>query len=425
MSLILPSIERATILVAVTVFFLVGCNGETPSSAIPDPLTPNAPSSSVAASMVARVPFKASPFDVLVDDFDGNGLLDLALTTHNESYTQIFLQQMPRQFAPPGPRIDAVGYHPGDLVSLPVEKRRLYLMNAEGANGLRVFELAPDGGLTLVSELRIPKPRVAAVFDWPEWGLGLAVGPFGMGKIILLKNYDPVAGSHGGGADLPINPLIAYAHRITAADLDGDGSDELLFANNVANEVSVIRAPKDGGIPVIESLWRFDLGGRAEYVMSADIDRDGDVDLLVPDATVKARLDRTSINVLVNMGQGKFELTEIPFMEHVESKSGMSGIQELDFGLDQDDYGDLLVAGYESLVLMRVPRGWTGEALESRVLPFQKSIGISDVLLRDLDNDGWLDAVIADGNESGAGLIIYGPLWENFGRLAVEKSVFE
>ena len=162
---------------------LNGCPAVAPVSerTVPEP---------TALSVVADIPFTATATDVLADDFDADGRPDLAFTAHAGNYTQVFYQHTPRHFAP-GPRVDAVGFHPGDLLRLPVQNRSLFLMSAEGNNNLLVMEPTPKGGLAVVASRALSRPLSATTFHWPGWGLGLAVAPKSKNTVVLLKGFDP------------------------------------------------------------------------------------------------------------------------------------------------------------------------------------------------------------------------------------------
>lgn len=407
---------------AMALAMLVGCNDEAPSTAASTQTTDTAPSqpSQIASGVITHLPFKTTAHDLLIDDIDGDGRLDLALTSHHSNYTQIFYQHSPRQFSP-GSHIDAVGFHPGELMRYPLsEDRRLYIMNAEGVNRLKVFESTNGHNIRLVTELGVKAPRAGAFFNWPDWGKGIAIAPYAENTIYLIKNFDPLSGQFGGSTELEFRPGGTHAHAITAVDLDGNGSDELLFSNNLSNVVLIIREPSSGSEPVVEPLWTFGPGGRPEEVISADIDQDGDVDLLIPDATDKRPLDRTDINVLMNDGTGRLEPAAIPFPARPRSAGGMTGIQSLDFAKDQDQNGYIVAAGYEVIVLMRVPAGWKGEPLESHSVSLKGRQAITKVLLRDIDGDGWLDLALARAHDGDSGVILYGPLWEHTQQLAAE-----
>ena len=391
---------------------LQGCQAVAPVLVHPEPV-------SAGLSVVAGIPFTGTADDVLADDFDGDGRVDLAFTEHAENYTQVFYQHSPRHFAP-GPRVDAVGFHPGELLRLPVQNRSLFLMSAEGNNSLLVMEPTPKGRLAVVASRALSQPLSATAFHWPGWGLGLAVAPKSKSAVVLLKGFDPLTGRDETAMELPLPHNYIQVGRIAAADFDGDGSDELVFATALTSEVWIIRGPKKAGeSPRIELLWRNPRSGMAQLALPADINGDGYTDLLVPDQTGQNGTGVTAISVLLNDQHGQLHFAyEFPFPSPPEKEGGMPGIRGLDFGRDKDGVRYLFAAGYQSFTLYRFPAHWAGGKPELRSLKLQQIEGVHKALLRDLDGDGWLDAVVARGKEQNAGLILYGPLWDNFARLA-------
>lgn len=377
-----------------------------------------------AASAVTRLPFDSPANDLLVDDFDADGRPDIALTSHSGGYSQVFLQSAPRTFTA-GPRIDAVGFHPGQLIRLPGETRRLYLMNAEGIGLLRVFEPAENGSLALVSEVAFRSPRHSSVFHWPDWGLGIAVAPYGSAEIDLIKDLQPLTGTLSGVARLPYHPGGISARALAVADLDHDGADEILFGNTLSDAVHVIRQPAIGATPSVEELWRFNAGGRAHEIVPADVDQDGDIDLLVPDATNKLELDRTDINVLLNDGTGHFKAQSIPFSPLPRSAGNMTGINATAFQIERDGYGYLVAAGYEKLVLMRVPAGWSGGSLETHSIAFKGVQAINGAVLKNIDGDGWLDLAMSRAGNQNCGVVLFGPLTKTIDTLAAEGATLD
>lgn len=399
------------ILVFLGAFLLGGCDRDEPTVEAPA-------GQSAAAQSVAYLPFDASAFALLVDDVDGNGHLDVALTSHQANFTQVFFQQSPRTFEP-GSRVEAVGFHPGELHRLPGAERR-YLMFSEGINRLQVMTPREDGGLEVVAALNVPTPRVGTAFHWPGWGLGVAVAPFGDPSVYLLKGFDTETAEAASVYRVPYKPRIARVHNMAAADLDEDEAEELLFINSVRNSLSVIRRPEEGEPLQIEDLWHFDRDRRVGLLVPADIDQDGDSDLIVPDRT-EGRTDRaTLVHVLANNGSGAFEHRKVVFPGRSRADGGMTGIRALATAADRDTKTYLLAVGYEQIVLMRFPPGWVGGQPEIRTVALPQRDAASVALLRDLDGDGWLDAIVARMGDDNGALIIYGPLWEQFDELSAE-----
>lgn len=383
---------------------------------------------------IERLPFDAAVFDILADDFDNNGLLDLALTTHTGGFSQIFYQTQQRNFAA-GPKIKEVGFHPGDLVALRTEEAgdRLYLMNAEGENALRVFRANENPGLEQVAAIGAPAPRIATQFSWPGRGLGLAFGPFARNSIFVITEFDPLKGARGPAYELPLPSSLSRVHHIAASDLDRDGSDEVLFIDATSGSLHKVSAPEADALPTIDTLWRFDDGGRRRLVLPADINQDGWVDLLVPEE-VAPRERESAPRVVVFFGGHETSRTPTPIPLLLDDPEGGReaahvvlgrGFNAMDFAVDNNGAGLLLLTTENEALLVGLPKGWSGEPLATRRIPFGARSGIRKALLVDLDGDGWLDAVIGLTTGRGSNLIMFGPLWKGAERMLDRGSSLE
>ena len=289
-----------------------------------------------------RLPFDAPVFDILVADFNGDGLTDLALTTHTGSFTQLFYQRRPRHFVP-GPTVKDVGFHPGDLLRLRSEGlgEPHYLMNAEGENALRVYRSSDTSGLARVTELGAPAPRVATEFSWPGQGRGLAFGPFARNTIFVITDFQPVEGSRGLAYELPLPSSLSRIHQIAAADLDGDGSDEILFVDATNSVLHAVSAPDGDELPAVQTLWRFDEGGRHRIVLPADINQDGRAELLVPEEIAPRERERSpSVTVFSVSVDGRLSPTSLAFNPS-DNNDGAGheipdrGFNAIDFAVDK------------------------------------------------------------------------------------------
>lgn len=387
---------------------LLACDGSPPPEAEQVSTVPTPPIS------VLDLPFGGAASDVLVDDVDGDGRLDLAFTSHGENFTQVFYQREARVFEP-GPAVESVGYHPGNLLRLPLEDRASYLMSAEGEGRLLTMEHGPGGGLDVVAEARVRYPRFAAAFDWPGWGMGIAVAPFSPASVILLKNYDPHAASASTLLDFSLRGTAYPLDSMTIADLNGDGADEIILPIKQTGTLRVIRYPGADAQPEIETLWDTQRFGPVKHVVAADVNGDGLVDLLAPEESPKPDgPDVALINLLINNGEGGFDLVELPFPAPPRSEGGMPGIRALDTGLDRDGLRYVFASGYDAFVLFQLSGNRALPDTEFRRIAFAGKEGNFKAVLRDIDGDGWLDAVVARGRDVDAGLVIFGPLWEYF-----------
>lgn len=128
--------------------------------------------------------------------------------------------------------------------------------------------------------------------------------------------YENTSGTFGFGTYIPANPLGGSPMAIAAADLDGDGLNEIVTANQGSNTVSVLRnlgggsfasqTPEptvvgDNGVPAI---------GPAGLAL-ADIDQDGDIDAVVSNSDDTS--GGSSISIFLNDGSGKLLLATSAF----------------------------------------------------------------------------------------------------------------
>lgn len=337
---------------------------------------------------------------VLVDDVTGDGQSDLVFTSHNNNQILLYRNNTLRRFETAKP-YDIAGFHPNDTILLPGNPKR-YLINAEGEGALKVVKAESEGGLSLVSERAQPAPRSSTPFFWPGWNLSLAIAPYFGKTLTLLRGFNPENGEVQEVYSLAVGN---EPKQVRLADLNADGIEELVLAARLTNEVWVIDYPGADKAPVPRRLWSFEKGW-PRHVLPFDIDRNGTMDLLVPMAVEQ------EIAVLLNDGKGVFsEGKPIPY-------PGRSGIHMMTAGQDQDGTRYLLAGGVYTLVLYREAKDKPA-TFETVQLPLASWPNWLE--LKDIDGDGWLDAVAAM-QSAVPSFIIYGPLWDNFSKLTADKS---
>ncbi|MEM7201339.1 MAG: VCBS repeat-containing protein [Planctomycetota bacterium] len=204
---------------------------------------------------------------------------------------------------------------------------------------------------------------------------------FGFGPAVRLYLNDGAAAFVDGAALLPPPVLSASSLDVAAADLDGDGDMDLALANGHAL----------GGGPMQNELFLNDGAGRfrdatathlpvrVDYtfgVTAADVDHDGDVDLL---------WTNTASNALyLNDGTGRF----------VDASASLPPTPEPGRALavgdvDEDGDLDLMWAGSSTVTLQLNEGGGTFRNAPGR-LPNTDEGGL---MLADVDGDADLDVV--------------------------------
>jgi hypothetical protein len=352
---------------------------------------------------ISRLAFDGGAWQVVVEDFDGNNLLDILFTSHSGSYSQIFFQRAVRRFEA-GPRLDQVGFHPGDLVPLQGTPRR-YLMAAEGEGSLRVMQPDTRAGLRVLSQRPFPSPRYLAPFDWPKWGRAVAVVGVQYPYVYLLKGsiVDPKA-----SLDIvevrpgPSDPKSRYPQELLVADLDRDGVSEIYYSSYLTDAVWRIAPSSDGSSPVPQLLWRFNNVAAPKHLLALDVDGDGAPELVVPQEAAQ----KVAIFKVVPNGKLR-QLVEIA----LPAKGGPYAAAG---GVDAD--GDVLLATgvQDYLLLHRLSSGGT----RSEYVAIPTITWPSQLAMTDIDGDGHLDLLVGIRSPGFKAALIYGPLWDAMGQLS-------
>ncbi|HEV7671385.1 MAG TPA: VCBS repeat-containing protein [Thermoanaerobaculia bacterium] len=297
----------------------------------------------------AGSPFSAghNPNDAGAGDFDGDGLLDLAFANHDAPYVT--------------------------------------LLRGDGKGG---FRPAPRSPFAVQSQ---PHPHGIAVGDWNgDRKLDLAVESWAIDKVEVLL------GDGKGGFAIP-GALFAVGRmpyqRLRAADLDGDGRDDLVTTNFEGESVSVLLADGKGGFRTAPGS-PFRAGKSPFAVAIGDLDGDHHPDLAVANYSgQETDGSRDGVHVLLGDGKGGFRLLAgSPF------PTGRSPVRIALGDLDGDGRPEIMTAANGSndvTILRRAPSG--GYAL-ARTLAVGH--GPQGLAIADLNGDGKGDLVVCESADN-------------------------
>src|SRR5665213_1019170 len=192
------------------------------------------------------------------------------------------------------------------------------------------------------------------------------------GSIVLTTN----AGTFGFTIDsAPLtggNPI-----SVVAADVNGDGKEDLITANYGTNTLTVLTNNGSGRFVLASSP---SLGVQPRSVVAADVNGDGKMDLITANASANALL------VLTNNGSGGFVLSTLTFV-------GTSPISVVAADINGDGKVDLISANYDADTLTVLTNNGSGKF----ELASSPTVGTSpsSVVAADVNSDGIMDLICA------------------------------
>jgi hypothetical protein len=123
------------------------------------------------------------------------------------------------------------------------------------------------------------------------------------GRLFDLGSIGISPGLGGGLFGPPVHyPAGRAANFVSAADIDGDGRDEVICTNIYSQSAKVFHAGTNGAIEMPDADW---LNGQFGYdPIAGDLDGDGDMDVVVAESI--------RVVALLNDGTGQFTRVETP-----------------------------------------------------------------------------------------------------------------
>ena len=261
-------------------------------------------------------------------------------------------------------------------------------------------DLDADGHL----DLTVPEPRLFAVtvFRGSQSGPLVERTTFAVNGLPALLFADDVNGN--GTTDLlGIRPdtgevftirsgtranMLEFAdttfsytsppHSLATGDVNSDGKLDFVAANGGVASVTVFRGNGDGSVAVPPVTFPVSEATHTSFVTTADLDLDGDLDLVIADRT------RHLAHVLLNDGGGTFATGANYAVGRGSNKATVAD-------LDQDNLPDIVTAnpGENVSILYNL-----GNATFGRRRDLEAGSTPSAIAVEDLDGDGKSDLVV-------------------------------
>ena len=191
------------------------------------------------------------------------------------------------------------------------------------------------------------------------------------------------------GAPQVISSSLNWPHEVKCADMDGDGDADAVVADgNAGLNNQVLWLANDGTGTFTGPLSISALGEVATLLTLADVDNDGDTDL-VYDRRVNST--STDVRVALNDGMGSFALTTATTLDDQFADLRLTDITG-------DGHADVLLCGVSDPYTYLLANNGSGAFASPIVLTDQQQWPQA-ALAVDIDGDGLHDLVTASGGD--------------------------
>jgi peroxiredoxin len=242
-----------------------------------------APASPFVAASGPHVHPRAHTHAITTGDINGDGNLDILTTNANDNSVSVLLGDGKGGFVPSGASPIKAGRHPYDTVLLnDVNNDGKADLITPNLTGAAVMVMLGDGNAGFKPEPGAPfalgpRPGYVVVADFNDDGKTDLVATHDDDPLVAVLLGDGMGGFNPApGSPLrPPNPVWGVA----VADLNGDGKKDLAMGAQLDHGVTIMLGDGKGGF-VTGANAPMPAGKRANYVATADLNRDGKPDVV-------------------------------------------------------------------------------------------------------------------------------------------------
>ncbi len=337
------------------------------------------------------------PNSVTLGDFNADGYLD-ALSTNEDAFSvSVLLNKGDGTFAPQ--MVYAVGGAPSsaDIGDVNSDGKLDVVVADAGSDAATILIGRGDGTFDVADSIAVGAQPVSIKVGDLNSDDKLDIVTANMGWNESLPHYMSVLLGHGNGTFMPPKMYLVggYPSSVALGDLNGDGSIDIVVANDGSADVSVFLNSGNGSnfsshiypagfTPSSVSLGR--LSPSRNY--SA-------IDIVIANSGDIVKMGKLS--VLAGHGDGTFE-KPVQYLTGNESTSVALG------DLTGSGQLDTVVANYLSAsisVLMNKGDGTFSEPVTFAAGPYPSFVALGDV-----NSDGKLDAIVSNENSDTISVII-------------------
>ena len=339
-----------------------------------------------------RYPVPHKPYTAGAEDLDGDGDLDLLVMISEAGKLRVYRNDGGGTFGEP------------DVYDLPGWLRDGNVtadMDGDGDPDVVLFSWGPDQVALLINDgdgafstgttIAVARPYHMGLADLEGDGdIDIAMDTASSEESVEASFIVLLNDGTGTSFDRADHPLGAYPQEIALADIDSDGDLDFLagrapsLASGRPRDVAVFRNRGDGQFDQAPSLQA---GQRGHLVHTADLDGDGDMDVLTASDGLYG--DRESLAIFINQGTGLFS----PAVKHtVGDEPEQIEVRDL----NGDGKPEILVLNYFGLSLS-VLRNAGGGVFDAPA-EFPTNGAAPRMSSADLDGDGDTDVATANFN---------------------------
>jgi len=348
------------------------------------------------------------PEHVVISDFNGDGKLDIAVSSYNSTPISVFLNKGDGTFNGPivtsvapsdvGTGAMVVGDFNEDGIRDLVVGPILLLGNGDGT--FRQGPALPNSLGTYTSQIKAADLNGDGHLDLVQVGV---VGLMGNGFVaVSLGNGD---GTFRPTNVFPIGSIPGSYSAVTVTDFNGDKKLDILACDyGVTFNIAIFSQPSTllfyagNGDGTFQAPLLTTTSNYAAVLVNADFNGDGIQDLLI--AFIPASIGTPSSDgkdgIVLGNGNGTFQEALGTLISLPSAEAG-DAVQAAD--LDLDGKADVLTANRTTGVLSLILNGAIGQVPPAAgVYEFTIAPGLNDIATGDLNGDGLPDIVVVGSN---------------------------